>query len=144
MLGPLQHLGPALFGHQPIEQQGQFVLVDRLQPFAFRLAPFVVEAGQELALINRHAFKQLLSGAVGCHLSFQNRDVQPMFSSRIEGDYEIVGNEVITLSGFQRFADAPQRLAQIAARVGFGGVRPQQAGQFFAALRGARPQSQIG
>jgi hypothetical protein len=78
----------------------------------------------------------------------QHLHIQPVRRAGVEGDGQVVGQQADMAARaavlLQRLADAPQRLAQVVAGVGFAGIWPQQTGQLLPAESLARVQAEIG
>jgi len=65
------------------------------------------------------------------------RRVKPILSLTIKGDREFLGKEIVNRSGLlcrDGFADTPQFVTQVFARVVIGEIRPQNTCQFFTAM----------
>ena len=112
-----------------------------MQPLALRAHPFVVETRQQFAAVQLNGLHQGRKQALAGARVLQGRRIQPVGGPRVKAEIDLVDEEEV--GGGERLADAPQRRTQIGARIGIGGVRPQQPGQPFAPVQGTGRKGQV-
>ena len=146
-LSPLTRFVPAFLPHQPVQEPVHHPVEGGLQVLPLGHDPIVVEARQQLPLIEGGPVDQLRRRpGVALHPA-QDDHVHPAVGRRIERDVDVVGKEiglVAALVGLDGPADSPQSLSQVAARVGLRCLGPEETSQHLAAVRDPGGHRQVG